>query len=159
MAAVGVLRTFLALLLAYVYGVLGVGFGVAFAPFLQRGLPFDGAVTVTGLALLLLATASFALEVALFLVVLLAPAAIVTLPLTYAAARWLTLPRWAATLLGIAFAMGLAWPLGSVTMGGEVAFPGRDNALAAVLGGTLFSQSIWHRCMRPRIEAASAKRS
>jgi hypothetical protein len=142
-----------ALLLAYIYGVLGAAFGIALAPFLQRGLPGDGTLTIASLAMLVLATAAFALELALFLVVMMLPAAIATLPLTYAAARWLTLPRSAATLLGIAFAAGLAWPLGAVTMEGNLAFPGRDNLVAAVFGGACLAQPIWRRCMRRRLAA------
>lgn len=68
-------------------------------------------------AMLTLAAVSFAVEAALFLFVVLTPVAILTLPLTYAAARWVTLPGWAATLLGVAFAAGIAGPLASLTMG------------------------------------------
>lgn len=146
-------QIFLALLLAHVYGVLGVGFGIALAPFLQNGLP--GPVTASGLAMLVLATASFAPEVALFLAVFLAPTVIATLPLTDVATRWITLLRWSATLLGVAFVMGFAWPLGAMTMGGGWDFPGRSNIVSAAMGGACLAQPIWRRCMRPRRDAAA----
>lgn len=142
-----------ALLLAYVQGVLGAALGVAMGPFVTRGVP-DG-VDLLGLAMMLLASLTFALEVALFLFVVLVPAALVTLPLTYSAARWLTLPRWAATLLGIAFAFGIIFPLCSVTMGGGWTFPGEFSVFATLLGGACLAQPIWRRCMRPRLAAAA----
>jgi hypothetical protein len=155
MAAPGFDRIRVALLLAYLYGVLGAGTGIALAPFFQRGLPGDGAPGVASLVLLAVATASFALEVTLFLGVIMLPAAIVTLPLTYAAARWVAVPRWGATLLGTAFAVCVAWPRGAVTVGGDWILLGQDHVAAAALGGACFAQPIWRRCMRPRMKVAA----